>query len=104
MITLRSKKTATKGYHLYLDYYYKGKRDFEFLGMYTKKNYTVKIPPRLSNVLDREIMQLANQILIKRQYDFFNNGYKLEKKGCTNKCRKRDKFAKNINYGQRTSS
>lgn len=80
MITLRSKKTSTKGYHLYLDYYYKGKREFEFLGMYTTKNYTVKSPPKLVNALDREIMQLAKQILIKRQYDFFNNGYKLERK------------------------
>lgn len=76
-IKLRSKKTKA-GYSLYLDVYYKGKREYVFLDLFTSKNYTSsESKKRIDNQSDREILKLANETLLQYQLDFVRNGYKL---------------------------
>lgn len=79
MIVLRSKKTK-KGYSLYLDIYYKGERRFEFLRLYTSKDCTTQKPKRIDNPNDKQALNLANEILLQRQYEFIKGGYQMPKK------------------------
>ena len=55
-ITPRTKKKANGDKSLYLDYYYKGQRKYEFLNLYLTKNKEA----------NKELLQLAENIRAKR--------------------------------------
>ncbi|MBX7242583.1 MAG: site-specific integrase [Bacteroidia bacterium] len=65
---------------MYLDFYFRGKRDFEFLGISVSRNYTGKNKTRIASDSDRQKMALANKILLKRQLEFIDSGYKIKAK------------------------
>ena len=64
-VALRKKKKANGDYSLYLDFYNKGTRKYEFLGLYLTKD-------KKDN---KRILQLAENIKAQRQIELQNHTY-----------------------------
>lgn len=64
-VKLRKKKLAGGNTSLYLDIYHRGKRHYEFLGIYLTKNKT----------FNKDTLNLAESIRAKRQLELINSEY-----------------------------
>lgn len=77
-IKLRQKQLSDGNISLYLDYYYRGKRKYEFLRLYLIKERTKEDKEK-----NKQIMQLANAIKAKRTVELQNGeyGFNINKSG-----------------------
>jgi integrase len=71
MIAIRSQKLKNGLFSLYLDIYYNGKRNYEFLNLQVSKDYS-KDSKRLKSE-DKEKWELANSIKAKRELEIKND-------------------------------
>lgn len=86
-VTLRAKKTKTKGYSLYLDIYYgptAKDRKAEYLGRYVSKDYTKSTSNRIKKE-DRLDWEVANEIFEKRRKQVRSQGYQVAISNIKNK-------------------
>lgn len=83
MVKLRSKKVKD-GYSLYIEYYHKKVRSFQFLHLVVSSDYTSTKAQKRILPADKDKMALAHKIHLKAELDFIENGYKIlqPKKSC----------------------
>lgn len=72
-IKIRKKKLANQILSLYLDIYYQGKREYEFL-----KLYLIPEKNKADRQKNQQTLQLANTIKAKRMLELQNNSYTLK--------------------------
>ncbi len=73
-VTLRKKPISKGRYSLYLDYYLKGQREYEFLKLYTFKK--PKDEPEKAH--NKEMIRLAESLRAKREQQIFAEEHSLE--------------------------
>lgn len=78
MVKLRGKKVRN-GYSLYIDYYHKGKRDFEFLEICVSQDYTSAKKTKRVAAIDRKKWEVAREIFLEKELAFIRNGYTFQK-------------------------
>jgi integrase len=72
-VKLRQRELANGNYTLYLDIYWKGQREYDYLNLYVKKSNKA-----VDNEQNRQTLLLADQIRAQRVIDLQNGKYKLK--------------------------
>lgn len=72
-VKLRQRELANGNYTLYLDIYWKGQREYEYLNLYVKKSNKTA-----DNEQNRQTLILADQIRAQRVIDLQSGKYKLK--------------------------
>ena len=73
-VKLRQRELANGNYTLYLDIYWKGQREYDYLNLYVKKSNKVA-----DNEQNRQTLLLADQIRAQRVIDLQSGKYKLKR-------------------------
>lgn len=71
-VRIRQKKLKNGAYSLYLDIYYKGKREYEFLSLYIIPEHS-----KIDKEKNKQTMRLAEAIKSKRILELVNGTYKI---------------------------
>lgn len=80
MVNLRSKKIRN-GYSLYIDYYYKGKRDIEYLNITVSQDYTSGKKSKRISPEDKKKWDFARELFLDKELAFIRNGNAYKKPG-----------------------
>lgn len=72
-VKLRQRELANGNYTLYLDIYWKGQREYDYLNLYVKKSNKAA-----DNEQNRQTLLLADQIRAQRVIDLQSGKYKLK--------------------------
>ena len=73
-VKLRQRELTNGNYTLYLDIYWKGQREYDYLNLYVKKSNKAA-----DNEQNKQALLLADQIRAQRIIDLHSGKYKLKR-------------------------